>query len=92
MATVDRQQAFKPVRLAIYAGPGTRKGMHHLVGEMKGLPGTMVLPVGPEEIRGAFKDLIGKLELFVAYSDPRRNGRLDFGFFQLLKFAACGPQ
>ncbi|MGA2034185.1 MAG: BPL-N domain-containing protein [Thermoguttaceae bacterium] len=39
-----------PVRLAVYAGPGTRKGMQHLLGEMQRLPQATVLPLGPEEI------------------------------------------
>lgn len=39
------------IRLAVYAGAGTGKGMHHLLVEMQGLPGSTVLPIGPEEIR-----------------------------------------
>lgn len=38
------------IRLAIYAGPGTRKGMHHLIQEMEQMPRCCVLPVGAEEI------------------------------------------
>ena len=39
------------IRLAVYAGPGTGKGMNHLLVEMQSLPGSTVLPIGPEEIR-----------------------------------------
>jgi glutamine amidotransferase-like uncharacterized protein len=40
------------IRLAVYAGPGTRRGMHHLLKELEGSPDVTVLPIGPEEIAG----------------------------------------
>ena len=49
-AIVDLDGAARPIRVAVYAGPGTRRGMHHLIQELQQLPGTMLLPVGPEEI------------------------------------------
>ncbi len=38
------------LRMAVYAGPGTRKGMHHLIREMELLPDATVVPLGAEEI------------------------------------------
>ena len=38
------------MRLAVYAGPGTRLGMHHLLQEMQRLPQAEVVPIGAEEI------------------------------------------
>ena len=49
-SVVDPATTGKRVRLAIYAGTGTRRGMHHLITEMEELPGALVLPIGSEEI------------------------------------------
>jgi predicted deacylase len=46
----DREPPRRQVRLAIYAGPGTRKGMRHLSWSMEKLKDAVVVPVGPEEI------------------------------------------
>jgi hypothetical protein len=46
----DREEDSRNIRLAVFAGPGTRKGMHHLLQEMERLPDSAVIPVGAEEI------------------------------------------
>jgi putative intracellular protease/amidase len=38
------------MRLAVYAGPGTRNGMHHLLQELTPLPDASVIPLGVPEI------------------------------------------
>jgi putative intracellular protease/amidase len=46
----EGQAAGGAICLAVYAGPGTRRGMHHLLKELEGSPHVTVLPIGPEEI------------------------------------------
>lgn len=45
-AAADRS----PLRIAIYAGPGTRKGMLHLIREVEQLSDATVVPLGADEI------------------------------------------
>ena len=46
----ERESPGRTTRIALYVGPGTRKGLHHLAASLEQLPQTEVVPVGPEEI------------------------------------------
>ena len=52
----DRETPSRATRIALYMGPGTRKGLHHLAASLEELPQTEVVPVGPEEINAGVLD------------------------------------
>jgi hypothetical protein len=71
----DRNTDPGPIRVAVYAGPGTRKGMRHLLAELQQLPHSTIVPVGPEEIKaGALKDF--NVVLFPGGSSTRQGESL----------------
>jgi hypothetical protein len=72
---VDGEEDLRTIRLAIFAGPGTRKGMHHLLQEMQRLPDSVVIPVGVEEINaGALRHC--NVILFPGGSSTRQGASL----------------
>jgi glutamine amidotransferase-like uncharacterized protein len=52
----EREGPRRATRIALYMGPGTRKGLHHLAATLEQLPQTEVVPVGPEEINAGVLD------------------------------------
>ena len=52
----ERESPSRATRIALYMGPGTRKGLHHLAATLEQLPQTEVVPVGPEEINAGVLD------------------------------------
>jgi glutamine amidotransferase-like uncharacterized protein len=52
----ERETPSQAMRIAVYMGPGTRKGLHHLAATLEQLPQTEVVPLGPEEINAGVLD------------------------------------
>lgn len=71
----DRNTDPGPIRVAVYAGPGTRKGMRHLLAQLQRLPHSTIVPVGPEEIKaGALAEF--NVVLFPGGSSSRQGESL----------------
>ena len=89
-SVVDPAAAGERVRLAIYAGKGTRRGMHHLITEMEEMPGSLVLPIGSEEIdAGALSQF--NVVLFPGGSSTRQGESLgDFNRQEVRSFVERG--
>jgi hypothetical protein len=89
-SVVDPATAGERVRLAIYAGKGTRRGMHHLITEMEEMPGSLVLPIGSDEIdAGALSQF--NVVLFPGGSSTRQGESLgDFNRQEVRSFVDRG--